>query len=408
MQKGYRLAPEPLHRPCVAHNLQSHRCAVRAAAARDRPYYNNSPQHSSGFLLSKEANKELLASKTVAELKVAFESNADYHDNISIATTWVRLGRLVRSGNRRQGQAFARDIMGKTLSYISNKMDVRQLANVVWGVGQLGLDLGEEKLGPYLVHQLEERAQELFSRTSTADPDISQLCFGVSIQPRAWSQDFLERLVEWTVQSLDGEDCRLVCDACKGIAKLAINRGIRLNEQQRGRLASMVESVVDPDGDEYMAESVPGLLFGAATLQLPLAPETVRQLHDLAVSMPLPLARRKGGINVAGCLFRCTQLGYQPDSTQVQLWAQRLLDDALGPGKGSREDAFGWTVHALSTCRNYVPPPELKQRLAAEADKLARRKDVAKPSQQTRLAVAARNWKVRLPTPPGGWPATQV
>lgn len=111
---------------------------------------------------------------------------------------WVTLASLTSHTDARL--AFARrQLLSKTLATV-HLMEQRALANVLWGIGKLKVDLKEEGIGPYLAEAIEERVQALVRGGSIDDGrHAAQLWYGLVFLQYTWSRELLCLLVGQTV-----------------------------------------------------------------------------------------------------------------------------------------------------------------------------------------------------------------
>ncbi|GLC43317.1 hypothetical protein PLESTB_001341100 [Pleodorina starrii] len=309
-------------------------------------------------------------------------------DAINISTVWARLGKLCTEDNRDECKAFACSILGKTLRFVP-EMEMRALTSVFYGLARVRLDLAAESLGPHLAEQLEERVLALMKRGGFQDPrDPAQLWYGLDTTRYEWSEDFLRELVEATLEAIDGTDCHVVAATCINLVSVTSSRKIILRQQQLERLARIVESIVDPDGDIDMIRSVDGLVGAISVLKLPVAPHVVPQLHSLALRTPAGLFWN-GQTGMMLHIF--TELGHQPSTSDVLQWERITLE---GDCLRLSLDAFSSAVWGLSFCTNYQPTAQLLDRLRDEAAKLPEDGTFIK----TRILTACTAWGVKVPT----------
>ncbi len=111
---------------------------------------------------------------------------------------WVTLANL--PGDPAERQAFARrHLLGKTLATV-HLMEARALANVLWALGKLRIDLTKEGQGHYLAGIFEDRVQEVVRRGALKVSRVAeQLWYGITLSGYPWSRELLESLVEKTI-----------------------------------------------------------------------------------------------------------------------------------------------------------------------------------------------------------------
>lgn len=123
------------------------------------------------------------------------------------AQTWVTLATLPESPEARL--AFARQpLLGKTLATV-HLMEARALANVLWALGKLKVDLTKEATGPYLAEAIEDRVKELVVRGGLEDSrDAEQLWYGLVLSRYPWSKELLQLLVDHSIAVFDMWDLK--------------------------------------------------------------------------------------------------------------------------------------------------------------------------------------------------------
>ncbi len=116
--------------------------------------------------------------------------------------------------------AFARKaLLGKTLDLV-HQMEVRPLANVLWAVGKLRLDLARQvPLGPRLGQQLEGRIRQLVAGGALQDHHAVQLWYGMYFSRYRWSWELLHTLVAAQLPLMDTMNI-------KGLSTVSGSRGL--------------------------------------------------------------------------------------------------------------------------------------------------------------------------------------
>ncbi|KAG2498708.1 hypothetical protein HYH03_003448 [Edaphochlamys debaryana] len=167
-----------------------------------------------GRILYKAVNDELMQAKHLDELIDAYKSNSSMIDVIALSTTWMRLGKLGVSGSSRYFVVDERaltlvrgSLLSKTLARVPD-MTVRQVSNVLWAMGKLRFKLAEEKNGPYLAEQTEERVLDLLRKLKGPNGgfrsviDGPQLWLGLGMCQYEWSTTLLRELLTLTLAEM--------------------------------------------------------------------------------------------------------------------------------------------------------------------------------------------------------------
>ncbi len=112
-------------------------------------------------------------------------------------------------GQKEARQHFARHkLLSKTLATVHLK-EMRSLANMLWAVGKLQVDLAQERLGPYFAESTEERIRQLVDAAGLPDGrSADQLWYGLVLSRYPWSQELLRVLVQHTVPALGTWDLK--------------------------------------------------------------------------------------------------------------------------------------------------------------------------------------------------------
>ncbi|KXZ42720.1 hypothetical protein GPECTOR_122g461 [Gonium pectorale] len=256
----------------------------------------------------------------------------------------------------------------------------------------------EEPTGPYLAKELEERVLALATQPEGLKDvrDAEQLWYGLSHTGYAWDEATLRSLISLSAQAMgDWHDNKCMHQAAICLTLTAKRRGIVLSEVEREQMTAALLAAITFGEPNDLALDAEGFVFTAQQLALHLPPAAIKRLHDGALlAMPLDKGRKHALTALANTLYDITRLGYQPTVLEAQLWQDRLLE-GLGPWEGGvwDRDTLSWVFLALSACRNYSAPQELKARLRALAEGLP---PDCKPGVASRILKACRRWGVRL------------
>ncbi len=100
-------------------------------------------------------------------------------------------------GRKEERKAFAcSKLLGKTLAYV-HMMEMRNVANVLWAIGKLDINLAGEGVGPHLAVAAEEQIRALVEKGGLKDGrDASQLWYGLEFTKYSWSKELLQLLVD--------------------------------------------------------------------------------------------------------------------------------------------------------------------------------------------------------------------
>ncbi len=122
---------------------------------------------------------------------------------------WVRLAKLPEpEAPAAERLAFARKpLLGKTLAMV-DQMELRPLANVLWAIGKLRLDLTrEEPLGPHLAAELQAQIRLLLSGGALeVGMDAAQLWSGMFFCKYPWPRELLGELLARSLPCLETWD----------------------------------------------------------------------------------------------------------------------------------------------------------------------------------------------------------
>ncbi|KXZ46681.1 hypothetical protein GPECTOR_41g645 [Gonium pectorale] len=258
------------------------------------------------------------------------------------------------------------------------------------------LKLGPEPPDSYLAKELEDRVLVSVQRYGMCKDmrHSEQLWFGLAHIGYDWDKDVLQILIRSTAQEMGSwEELKCLAQTSQAMVFLTARRGITLSEVQRGQIAAAVLAAILSADDDILALAADSLTLAAVKMGLPLSPEAVKRLHDCLATMPLRQGRRRITTTLANALYDIVRLGYQPTPAEAQQWQARFVDGLPTEGSANIRDATSWMLMALSSCRNYMPPPEVKAQLAALAEALPPNCDMG---VATRTLAACKRWGVSL------------
>ncbi|KXZ42828.1 hypothetical protein GPECTOR_115g322 [Gonium pectorale] len=252
----------------------------------------------------------------------------------------------------------------------------------------------QEPLGPYLAKELEDRALAVAQREGFKDPrHTEQLLYGLSNINWGWDKDALRTLISQTLHGMQSWEHgpKSVAQTCHCIQMFKLRHGVRLSEDQQAQMTAAVRTTIDTVDSDTLALSADSLLAAVDEMGLSLPPEAIKRLHDSALAMQRWPARKNLILALSNILFYTTKLGYQPTVSEAQLWSQRLLLDLSE--QLTSHGALSWVLLALSACRSYSAPQELRARLQALAEGLPPN---CKPGVASRTVIACSRWGVQL------------
>ncbi len=150
------------------------------------------------FIISNQGSPDSHCARQRSALVGAFVATLDIHAIMPayLCQMWTKLAKMRDDlAPPAERLAFAhKHLLGKTLAMVG-QMEVRPLANVLWALGSLRLDLTEaEPLGPYLAEQLEGRIRQLVADGALKDDrHTAQLWYGMYFCKYPWPRQLLRR-----------------------------------------------------------------------------------------------------------------------------------------------------------------------------------------------------------------------
>ncbi|GIL84722.1 hypothetical protein Vretimale_14488 [Volvox reticuliferus] len=341
------------------------------------------------------------------------------------------------------------------------EMELRQIANTLWGMAKIGENVlyaqgGREGDGnrlPYastspaqVLQQLQRRAIELLQLLaprsgdgSSSDGvrqraphqldlrDATQLWYGMGgLNQHPWSDAVCSTFEEATLQAMEtavldehsGRDVNAAPAAGGGrtggggsggweadltavaqiVFRMACVSGAKMSPEHKARLTAVIDALsYGSDALSSPLENPDCLLVGAQLLKLDLAKETVRRLHDMALTLLPPAAARTGRTAMARALNSAVGLGLQPSASEARRWERRLLEELTVDGGGYDRwtcEGLSWTMLALSGVKAYLPGEEARGILLGGLRRVVRQ---MRANDATRVQHAMRAWGLRLP-----------
>ncbi|GFR40967.1 hypothetical protein Agub_g1631 [Astrephomene gubernaculifera] len=342
-----------------------------------------------GSLVNKSINTELLRCKRMAELEDVFTANEAELDPINVATAWMQLGKL-RGGDHGQQAAcivLGQRMMGKTLA-VAHRMQLRELGSTLWGMGKANFNLDKHPLGAYFAEAAEQVLVSLVNESgSWPGVTASMVWYALGQVPYPWDRGLLDSIAVKTLEGVDSwEDPKILAQIMSGMGFNAVT----LTANQKDKLIHVVTRIThDKRESRELCRALEFILRGAYLLHIYLPHNTLQQLHNIALQMPVPYALELRRANFAGILYHVCQRGFQPTTEEAELWCKRLMDD-FGPNWTCMD--LTWTMLALSSVQGYKPQPSVLQRLRAQLLRLQGFKE----GDVSRVKIAMRAWNLRL------------
>ncbi|PNW80561.1 hypothetical protein CHLRE_07g322800v5 [Chlamydomonas reinhardtii] len=313
-------------------------------------------------------------------------------DSVNVATLWYQIVVFAKPHNFTACQQFARSLLGKTLAFVPT-MELRPLANVLYAMGKLRLDLASEPTGPYLTSHVEERVAELLDKEGFHnEKDIGQLWYGLALCKYKWDSGLLTRLAAGTIEEMEAwEGLAGAGDALANMAQLA--ESISLTPQQKAELVRAIGVLTDRvDEERKCFQALTGMAWATQRLQLPMPKQLLRRQVNLLLAAPRPINSDRSTRAHFSHFFRhCAKLGLTPDSpAEAQAWFD-VLNDA-GPAEWN-VDEIRWGLGTLVSCNTYSPSPEAKQMV----QRAAASKGVRSAADVRVLLELSEAWGIALP-----------
>ncbi|KAG2440968.1 hypothetical protein HXX76_003821 [Chlamydomonas incerta] len=202
-------------------------------------------------------------------------------DAINVATFWMRLASNAAEAKRTEllaCQQLARRMLGKTLAFVPT-LKLRQLANVLYAMGKLRLELSKESLGPHLTEHIEARVDELLDEEGfESSIDLAQLWYGLALLCQCgWSGQLLTRLAAGTIERLEAwESLPGVYSALANMTQLA--HSISLTSTQKEDLSRAIGVLTDRVEEEQNTYQVlAGTVWATRSLGLPVSKPLLRR-----------------------------------------------------------------------------------------------------------------------------------
>eukprot|EP00198_Chlamydomonas_reinhardtii_P011528 XP_001700865.1 predicted protein [Chlamydomonas reinhardtii] len=269
-------------------------------------------------------------------------------------------------------------------------MELRQLANVLYSMGKLRLELSKEQLGPHLTEHIESRLGELLDRKGFGNElDLTQLWYGLALCKFQWDSELLTRLVAGTIGEMEAwESMTGAGDTLANMAQLA--ESITLTDQQKQDLVGVIGALTDRvDLERRDFHALSGTVWATRSLQLAVPKPQLRRQVNLLLAAPRPLSVRRS--LVSRFLENCSKLGAKPETpAEAQDWFE-LLKDA-GPAEWKVEE-IRWGLGTLATIDKFSPSPEVKQMVLDAAAS----KGVRSAADAGVLLQLSEAWGIALP-----------